>query len=62
LIVEKLAQSLFAERRVVLLLKIVSAKQTPSTAACQALDQVMDGDFDREGLREANGIRCAPFR
>src|SRR5882724_73622 len=57
LIVEKLAQSLFAETaESVLLLKIVSAKQTPSTAACQALDQVMDGDFRiREGLPRANG-------
>jgi NTE family protein len=57
LIVEKLAQSLFAETaESVLLLKIISAKQTSSTGACRALDQIIDGDFNfREGLPKANG-------
>ena len=55
LIVEKLAQSLFAETaESVLLLRIISAKEAP--AACGALDGIIDGDFHfRASLPRANG-------
>ena len=55
LIVEKLAQSLFAETaESVLLLKIVSVKQTAN--GDRALDQIIDGDFHvRENLPKTNG-------
>jgi NTE family protein len=57
LIVEKLAQSLFAETaESVLLLKIVSATQNASNTHCRALDQIIDSDFHfRESLPKANG-------
>ena len=55
LIVEKLAQSLFAETaESVLLLQIVSAKQNGYD--CRALDAIIDDDFHfRESLPKANG-------
>jgi NTE family protein len=55
LIVEKLAQSLFAETaESVLLLRIISAKEAPN--ACGTLDGIIDGDFHfRQSLPKANG-------
>ncbi len=55
LIVEKLAQSLFAETaESVLLLQIVSSKRNGHD--CRALDAIIDGDFHvRENLPKANG-------
>jgi NTE family protein len=55
LIVEKLAESLFAETaESVLLLRIISAKETPS--GCGALDGIIDDDFHfRASLPKANG-------
>jgi len=57
LIVEKLAQSLFAETgESVLLLRIVSAKQNSSSKDCAALDEIIDSDFHfRAVLPKANG-------
>jgi NTE family protein len=56
LIVEKLAQSLFAETaESVLLLRIVSARQNP-LKACPGLDEIIDSDFRfRQCLPKANG-------
>ena len=55
LIVEKLAQSLFAETaESVLLLQIISSKQNGPD--CRSLDDIIDGDFHvREHLPKANG-------
>jgi NTE family protein len=55
LIVEKLAESLFAETaESVLLLQIVSGERTDN--GCRALDGIIDGDFHfRESLPKANG-------
>lgn len=57
LIVEKLAQSLYAETaESVLLLRIVSTKQSPSNNGCARLDEAIDSDFHfRECLPHANG-------
>jgi NTE family protein len=57
LIVEKLAQSLFAETaESVLLLRLVSARQPSASRTCPALDEIIDSDFRvRECLPKANG-------
>jgi NTE family protein len=56
LIVEKLAQSLFAETaESVLLLRIISARQNP-LKACPGLDEIIGSDFRfRQCLPKANG-------
>jgi NTE family protein len=55
LMIERLAQSLFAETaESVLLLRIISSKEAPAT--CGALDGIVDGDFHfRQSLPKANG-------